>query len=302
MNNMRHLFPTLLLITLLLGFISCGNKEEPAPVIVNVESVSLDRNALPLSIGETVVLQATVKPDNATYKTVAWSSSNTSVATVDKEGKVVAVAEGRAIITAKVGVHYATCEVTVTDSSVPVESITLNKRETTIAVGESELLIATILPENAYSKEVTWKSSDTSVATVTEGVVTAIAEGTATITATADGKFATCLVKVAKNVIVAESVTLDKTSWSLYVGESFTLTATVHPDEATDKTVSWSSSAPSIVTVDKGVVNAHAAGIATITVVTNSGGHKATCTVEVKDKEMKGDLEGLTEENPKVEL
>ena len=137
-----------------------------------------------------------MNPDNADDKTVTWSSSNEAVATV-VNGLVTAVAEGTAVITASAGGKSASCTVTVPHVFIPVESITLNKTETTIQEGGVELLVATVNPTGADNATVTWTSSNNGVATVgSNGKVTAIAEGTAVITAEAGGKTATCTVTV----------------------------------------------------------------------------------------------------------
>ena len=266
--------------------------------VVAVESVTLDKSSLELTEGETATLTATVKPDNASDKTVTWSSSKTSVATVDANGKVTAVAEGNATITAKAGNKSATCSVTVTKNVVAVESITLDKSSLELNEGETATLVATVKPDNATNKTVTWSSSRTSVATVdANGKVTAVAEGTATITAKAGDKTATCSVTVKKNVIAVESVTLDITSTILNTGETLTLTATVKPDNATDKTVTWSSSNSSVATVDaNGKVTAVAQGTAIVTA--KAGDKTATCTVTVKKNGINaGDPEGFNNEN-----
>ena len=148
-------------------------------------------------------------------------------------------------------------------------------------VGETLTLTATVAPSNATFKNVTWSSSNTAVATVADGVVTAKASvGTAIITVkTADGaKTATCTVTVG---VPVTGVTLSQTSASLKVGETLTLKATVAPDNATDKSVTWSSSNTAVATVSDGKVTAKAAGTATITVKTNDGAKTATCTVIV---------------------
>ena len=268
--------------------------------VVAVESVTLDKSSLELNEGETATLAATVKPDNASDKTVTWSSSKTSVATVDASGKVTAVAEGNATITAKAGNKSATCSVTVTKNVVAVESITLDKSSLELNEGETATLVATVKPDNATNKTVTWSSSRTSVATVdANGKVTAVAEGTATITAKAGDKTATCSVTVKKNVIAVESVTLDITSTILNTGETLTLTATVKPDNATDKTVTWSSSNSSVATVDaNGKVTAVAQGTAIVTA--KAGDKTATCTVIV----MKTDIpvESITLDKYYLEL
>ena len=281
-----------LMAAFLIGLaVACGKPEpDPGhgqttpsqPQVVAVSSVSLDKTSVSLNVGESVTLAATVKPDNATNKTVSWSSSNASVASVDASGKVSAVAEGTATITAKAGDKTATCSVTVTKKVVAVESVTLDKSSLELNEGETATLTATVKPDNASDKTVTWSSSKTSVATVdANGKVTAVAEGNATITAKAGNKSATCSVTVTKNVVAVESITLDKSSLELNEGETATLVATVKPDNATNKTVTWSSNKASVATVDaSGKVTAVAEGSATITA--KAGDKTATCTVTVK--------------------
>ena len=268
--------------------------------VVAVESVTLDKSSLELNEGETATLTATVKPDNASDKTVTWSSSKTSVATVDANGKVTAVAEGNATITAKAGNKSATCSVTVTKNVVAVESITLDKSSLELNEGETATLVATVKPDNATNKTVTWSSSRTSVATVdANGKVTAVAEGTATITAKAGDKTATCSVTVKKNTVAVESVTLDKSSLELTEGETATLTATVKPDNATNKTVTWTSSSSSIATVDQnGKITAVSEGTATITA--KAGDKTATCSVTVKKNTVA--VESVTLDKSSLEL
>lgn len=167
-----------------------------------------------------------------------------------------------------------------------VTGVSLDKTTLNLNPGKEGTLTATITPDNATNQNVTWKSSDTKVATVDNGLVTAVAEGTATITVTtADGgKTATCEVTVtqpAKTPVT--SVTLDKTSLTLDVGGSDTLTATVKPDNATTKTVTWSTSNENVATVDQnGNVKAVGAGTATVTAAASDGsGKTATCEVTV---------------------
>ena len=164
-----------------------------------VTSVTLDKTELALTVGDAAVqLKATVAPDNATDKTVSWTSDKPAVATVDATGKVTAVAEGTATITAKAGDKTATCKVTVKAAVVAVTSVKLDKTELALTVGDAAVqLTATVVPENATDADVDWSSSDLSVATVDgSGLVTAVAEGTATITAKAGDKTATCKVTV----------------------------------------------------------------------------------------------------------
>ena len=246
---------------------------------VHVTGASLDKNTLAMTPGGTATLTATVSPTDADIKDVTWKSSNTSVATVDVNGKVTAVAAGTAMITVTTadGSKTATCEVTVT---VPVTGVSLNKTTLALNVGGSETLTATIAPTNATNTTVTWKSSNTSVATVSNGKVTAVAAGSATITVTtADGsKTATCAVTV---TVPVTGVSLNKTTLALNVGGSETLTATIAPTNATNTAVTWSSSNTSVVTVSGGKITAVGAGTATITVTTSDGSYTAKCTVTV---------------------
>ena len=154
--------------------------------------ITLNKTTLALTKGSNETLTATVDPTDADG-TVTWSSNNTSVATVDSNGKVTAVAKGSATITASIGGKSAECVVTVTN---PANGITLNKTELDLTKGSNETLIATVDPTDADGT-VSWSSSDDTVATVdSNGEVTAIAPGTATITATIGGKSATCSITV----------------------------------------------------------------------------------------------------------
>ena len=263
-----------------------GDKTATCAVTVNkkiiyVESVELDKTALELTEGDSETLVATVKPDDATDKTVTWSSSDDAVATVEG-GKITAVKPGTATITATAGEKSATCKVTVNKRIIAVESVELNKTEIDLVEGDSETLVATVKPDDATDKTVTWTSSDPAVATVDGGKVTAVKEGTATITAKAGEKTATCTVYVDKKIIAVESVELDKTELQLKEGDSETLVATVKPDDATDKTVTWTSSDPAVATVEGGKVTAVKAGVATITA--KAGEKTATCAVTVEAK------------------
>ena len=247
---------------------------------VKVTSVTIDKTSLDMVEGDAVQLTATVAPDNATDKAVTWKSSDTKVATVSASGEVVAVAEGKATITATAGDASASCEVAVAKKVIAVESVTLNNTALELIEGETATLTATVLPDNATDKTVTWTSDNTAVATVADGVVTAKAEGTAKITAKAGDASAVCTVTVKKKVIAVESVTLDRTTLELTVGGTATLTATVKPDNATDKTVTWTSDNTAVATVADGVVTAVAEGTAKVTA--KAGDATAVCTVTVK--------------------
>ena len=132
---------------------------------------------------------------------------------------------------------------------IPVSSISVNPTSLTLEEGETSNISATVSPSNATDKTVTWSSSSNAVATIKDGVVTAVKEGSATITAKAGGKTAVCEVKVNAKFVAVTSITLDQTSLDLKEGETATLTATVKPDNATDKAVAWTSSNDAVATV-----------------------------------------------------
>lgn len=186
-------------------------------ITVSAESVTLDKTSLSLAIGESATLTATVKPDDATDKTVAWSSSDESVAKVDN-GKVTAVKSGKATVTAKCGVKTAECAVTVT---VPVSSITLDKTTLSLVIGESFTLTATVKPDDATDKTVTWSSSDESVARVDNGKVTAVNAGQAKISAAVGNITTSCNVVVYQSDNVIIYTTADKKVLKPYNEDAF---------------------------------------------------------------------------------
>ena len=250
-----------------------------------VTSVTLNKTTASLKVGETVTLSATVNPSDATDKTVTWTTSDATVATVSN-GVVTAKKIGTATITAKAGEKTASCTITVVPT--PVNSVTLSKTSASLKVGETVTLAATVNPSDATDKTVTWITSDATVATVSNGVVTAKKLGTATITAKAGEKTATCLISVVPTEV--SSITLDKSSASLKIGETVTLSATVNPSDATDKTVTWTTSDATVATVSNGVVTAKKMG--TVTITAQAGDKSANCTVKVLSDALEGWEEG----------
>ena len=168
-------------------------------VTIPVSGIILSQDTISLMEGQGMTLSATVLPDSATDKTVKWSSSDISVATVNRVGRVIGKGVGTATITATAGDYSATCVVTVTEKIIYVSNIILSQKSASLIKGEGMTLIATILPENAVDNSLTWSSSDESVATVDhDGNVTATGMGTATIKATAGKCSATCNVTVSE--------------------------------------------------------------------------------------------------------
>jgi len=250
--------------------------------VIPVTGITLDKSTAELTEGETLTLVATVSPDNATDKTITWTSSDETVATV-KDGIVTTLKSGEVTITAKSGEQTATCQVTVKAKVIPVTGITLDKSTAELTEGETITLVATVAPDNATDKTVTWTTSDETVATVKDGIVTTLKSGEVTITAKAGEQTATCQVTVKVKVIPVTGITLDKSTAELTEGETLILVATVSPDNATDKTITWTSSDVTVATVKDGIVTTLKAGEVTITAVANDGsGVTAICWVVCK--------------------
>ena len=160
-------------------------------------------------------------------------------------------------------------------AKIEVSSVSLNKSSLVLEKGQTETLVATVSPTNASDQSIKWSSSNSSVATVSDiGLVAGTGAGEATITATT----ASCLVTV---TVPVSSISLDKTSLELKMGETFQLTARVNPEDATNKSLTWSINKPSVATVNQdGLVTGISSGQAIIT-VTSSNGKNATCIVSV---------------------
>ncbi|MBQ9358484.1 MAG: Ig-like domain-containing protein [Abditibacteriota bacterium] len=253
-------------------------------VPVPVTGISLNASSVTLGTGKTYSLKATLKPSNATNKSVVWSSGNTAAATVSSSGVVTGKAAGTAVITAKTsdGGYTATCKVTVQQS---VTGVTLNYHSIMPDVGDTRTLVATVLPSDAANKQLVWSSSNTSVATISPaGVVTAIAAGSCNVTVkTVDGGFTdTCDVTVIDPVVAVTGVGLNTDFIKLEKGDTATLTAMVKPSNASDKTVTWRTDDKSIATVSSsGVVTAVGPGTTKVRVKTRDGSFEAKCKIRV---------------------
>ena len=251
-----------------------------------VTSVTLNKNELTIEKSFTAQLAATVAPDDADDLGLIWTSDNEEVATVDENGLVTAVSVGEANITATAvdgsGIT-ATCKVTVTPKL--VTSVILDESELTIEKNFTEQLTATVAPDDADNLSLTWTSDNEEVATVDEnGLVTAVSVGEANITATAaDGSGVTATCKVTVTPKLVTSVTLDQSELTIEKTYTAQLSATIAPDDADNRTVTWTSDNEEVATVDgHGLVTAVGEGTATITATANDGsGVSASCVVTV---------------------
>lgn len=221
---------------------------------VKATSISLNQEEITLNQGDSYPLISTISPDNATDKSVTWKSSNESVATVDSFGNVTAVTSGEATIevSTKTGLK-ATCRVVVNEKMENINNdltIGLNTNSVTLKVNDTLSLIETVTPDNDVSN-VTWQSSNEDVVRVVNGLVTAISTGTATITAKLpNGNYATCTISASNNVVKVGKVSLNVDDLTLKTNGTAQLTATIAPNNATNKTITWSSSNPRVASVD----------------------------------------------------
>lgn len=258
---------------------------------VKVTGVSLAHNTLTLNVGDTNTLMATLLPTNATNKSITWSTNNSTVASVNN-GIVTAHAKGQATITVTTedGDHSASCVATVNEVTtiVGVQGVLLSAYTLSMKVRETANLTANIRPSNATNKSITWSTNDSTVASVNNGVVTANSVGQATIRViTEDGGYMdSCIITVSETTTTASvtGITLNEHILTMNtIGETHTLGYVVTPSNATNKNVTWSTSVPTVASINNGIVTANANGTTTITIRTTDGGYIDTCTVTVNE-------------------
>lgn len=263
------------------------SKEAACTVTVkrHAESVELSQKEIKLYLGENRSLTATVLPSDASDKNVTWSSSNPNVATVSTAGNVVSKSVGTTVITVKTadGGHQASCHVTVLEPVVYATSLTITPQALNMNIGESASLTLQMLPSNANEKLV-WESDNESVARVVNGDITAVGVGVAEIMVKGKNVTSNAVTVTVIDKFAVTGVKLNESEKSLQVGDSFTLTATVLPEDARDKTVTWSSDKESVATVKDGVVTAVSPGTAIIKVTAGAGAFSATCSVTVEER------------------
>lgn len=249
--------------------------------IISPVSIKLNHPSISLSPGSSQSLTATVYPSDADDKSYTWSSDKPEVAAVNSSGLVTAKANGAAIITAKTtdGGITASCTVTVTT---PASGVTVTPESVVMNKGETKQLSAVVAPSSATNKSVTWTSDNPDVASVnSSGLVTAVSDGTAVITAkTSSGGYTdTCKVTVKTPV---SGISISSSSIELNKGETQQLTATVTPPDATNKKVVWSSTDDEVAAVSQdGTVTAAGGGTAVVTATTEDGSYSAKCSVVV---------------------
>ena len=263
MKNIIKIFSMLLLAAA--AFVGCKENIDENPIKIHLNKGLISN----LPVGSTQTLVATLEPKDA-VATVVWSSSDENVAVVNEDGEVTGVAPGEAIITAAVDKETATCKVVVT--AVKPTKIELNPASAKIEKGTTLKLEVIMTPSNAVASDLTWSSSNSQIASVADGVVTPVAVGKTTITAKCNGGelAAVCQVEVVEEGALSKvfvSQIQVPSSLKLNEGEVATLEVVVLPEDATDKSVTFSSDNTECVTVDSksGLVKAVKAGDTLIT-------------------------------------
>lgn len=272
-----------------------GSKVTIIEESVEITTIELNQHVLELTTGDFYNLSTNILPDNASDKSLEWTSSDNSIVEVDQEGKIKAKAGGKVVITVTSKSNPDVkdqCEVTVIQ---PVTSIKLSESAITLnKLSGTKQLTAQILPADATDKSLTWTSSNIDVAEVdANGLVIAKKAGKATITATAVSNSEAkdeCEVTVLQPVT---GITLSENKVTMTeLGEMKQLVATVLPEDASNKAVTWTSSDPSVCSVTKnGTLVAMGYGTATIMATTIDGGFPAVCVIQVTSYVV-GDING----------
>ena len=256
---------------------------------VKVDKIILNPSSLSLNVGDSKQVSAIIEPENATNRELVWTSSNPSVATVDNNGVVKGVSPGTTTITVKTKDGTVVSEIIVTilaptPTPLVIESLKFPQDNISIKKGDELGLVVEVIPSELASSKLTWTSSDPSIVSVDEnGVIKGLKEGTATITVTSpNGKTAIVKVTVVTDEVKVDKIILTPSSLSLNVGDSKQVSAKIEPENATNRELVWTSSNPSVATVDdKGVIKGVNPGTTTIIVKTKDGTVVEEITVTV---------------------
>lgn len=261
-----------------------------------LSDISISNAPQSLTIGSSAMLEANVDSDSY-VKYVSWESSDTSVLRVLSNGKVVAVGQGEAVITASIGEATSSVTITVTGEQ-PGESgltgVSLDRYTLTLYAGEeAEQLTATLKPEGTEAT-IRWTSSNQTAATVSQdGKVTPLSAGVTVVTAAAGDYRASCIVTVQPKRVRVTGIRFDEPTHTLMMGSTVTLQPIIAPDDATVKNLTWVSSDEQTATVSRtGIVTALSVGETTITATTVDGGYSAEIKIIVTAAAQLGDVNG----------
>ena len=261
-----------------------------------LSDISISNAPQSLPVGSSVQLEAAVTPDDYIGR-VSWESSDSSVLRVLSNGKVVAVGQGEAVITASIGEATSSVTITVTGEQ-PGESgltgVSLDRYTLTLYAGEdAEQLTATLKPEGTEAT-IRWTSSNQTAATVSQdGKITPLSAGVTVVTAAAGDYRASCIVTVQPERVRVTGIRFDEPTHTLMMGSTVTLQPIIAPDDATVKNLTWVSSDEQTATVSRtGIVTALSVGETTITATTVDGGYSAEIKIIVTAAAQLGDVNG----------
>lgn len=261
-----------------------------------LSDISISNAPQSLTVGSSAMLEANVDADSY-IKYVSWKSSDPSVLRVLSNGKVVAVGQGEAVITASIGEATSSVTITVTGEQ-PGESgltgVSLDRYTLTLYAGEeAEQLTATLKPEGTEAT-IRWTSSNQTAATVSQdGKITPLSAGVTVVTAAAGDYRASCIVTVQPKRVRVTGIRFDEPTHTLMMGSTVTLQPIIAPDDATVKNLTWVSSDEQTATVSRtGIVTALPVGETTITATTVDGGYSAEIKIIVTAAAQLGDVNG----------
>lgn len=302
MKTLRNLLLVATTVMFTLSSMSC-KKEEPK---MELQSLDINPDALVLVEGEQKVLKVQIAPAELKDIEILWKSEDENVAEVNSDGQVTALAVGKTIIMATSPEYNVTarCKVTVDKKIIPAEGVKLTPEELILEENETATLIVEVLPENTTDKTVVWSSDHPEIATVEDGTVTAVKQGTAIITAEAQGQKATCTVNVKVPYVKVTSLRFKNGSqmgvWARKTGD-LKSELVIEPSNATTQNAVWTSSNTDVLTIDQdGKFNAIKVGDAIVKATIKEGNDEIVASLKVavrSDMKINGKNYGFSGEN-----
>ena len=304
-NLMTSIMLILIIIALILfmnkeGIININNNNNNNNNTIIAKSIVLSENEIGLKINGTRQLTVKISPDNTTNKSVVWESSNSNIATVNSNGLVKAINIGQAIITVKTvdGNVKSQCKVVVSKEAIEPTEINFSDKNIKLKVNEEKVLSYQILPKNANISNFKFTSSNSSIVSVNNtGIIKGIKKGNATITMIVNNKIRNSInITVEDNAVLPNKINMIQ-AITLDTGSVYKLNVEIEPRNATNKSVVYSSSNPSVVSVDSnGIIVGLKEGTSTITVKTHNN-ITSTCLITVKNKNKNIPLQSIAIKN-----
>ncbi len=261
--------------------------------IIPVTKIKIIDSNVSLMVGDTTNLNVTVSPSNSTNQSIIWNSSDTSIATISETGTIKGIKEGKVKIFATTldGLYQDSIEVTIkkVEKYVEVNDLIIKQNDVTLNVGSSITVKTSIVPSDATNKKINWTTSDSKIVTVKNGLIYGVSEGSAVVTATTLDNNITKTIKVTVVSVPLERLEIKEKSIELGISEEKTIKVQYLPSNTTNKTLTWISNDPSIVSVnDKGVIKGITEGIGSVTVIGSNGyNEKIVCIVTYKQVAIK---------------